>query len=398
MNESFYKFRAEAGDNPTSAELLIFAAIGDWEEMGEMSARQFAGDLAKLPSSVKRLDIHINSPGGSLAEAQGIYSRLADHRSQKIVYIDGLAASAASIVAMVGHKIYIRENANIMIHNPSGIALGDAEEMRKMAAALDSVTESMINTYARKTKLERDEIRSLLAAETWFSPQEAVNKGFADEVRGVVKAAASLGDHRYIFNGITFDLSRFHNVPAFTAATPTGEKQTMKKEKVTATAAAENPPDDDNGNGNGNGDEGKEKEKGKEKETATPAAPGSSPAPGATNANVESEFDRGVAAERARITALQELDRPATHEIVAMAIKDGKQPTEIIGACMKAMDATSQRSARHADASSLDHIPPSDGGVSGDGKGNFGVLLKNKVAARLKSRGGRLRASLNSRN
>jgi Protease subunit of ATP-dependent Clp proteases len=157
MNEvdPFYRFRAEAGDEPANAELLIFSVIGDWEDMGETSAKQFAKDLAKLPSSVKRLDIHINSPGGSVAEANGIYSRLADHRSQKIVYIDGLAASAASIVAMVGHKIFIRANANMMIHLPSAIALGNADDMRTVAAALDSVTESMINVYAKRTKLDR---------------------------------------------------------------------------------------------------------------------------------------------------------------------------------------------------------------------------------------------------
>ena len=100
MNE-FYRFRCEA--DATDAELLIFAQIGDFEEMGEVSAKAFARSLSDLPKSVKRLDIHINSPGGSLFEASAIYSRLADHRSEKIVYIDGLAASAASIVPMVGH-------------------------------------------------------------------------------------------------------------------------------------------------------------------------------------------------------------------------------------------------------------------------------------------------------
>src|SRR4030095_9528430 len=118
--EPFYQFRAEAVDEPTNAELLIFAAIGDWSELGEISAKDFARDLAKLPSSVKRLDIHIHSPGGNVFYAPAIYSRLADHRSEKIVYVDGLAASAASLVAMVGHKIFIRANANMMIHLPAG--------------------------------------------------------------------------------------------------------------------------------------------------------------------------------------------------------------------------------------------------------------------------------------
>src|SRR5215471_2081282 len=137
MNE-FYRFRCEAGDEPSAAELLIYDAIGNWEDIGEVSAKGFAASLDKLPKSIKRLDIHINSPGGSLFDASAIYSRLADHPSQKVVYIDGLAASAATIVAMVGHKIYVRANASGMIHLPSGLAIGNADDMRKMAGALDT--------------------------------------------------------------------------------------------------------------------------------------------------------------------------------------------------------------------------------------------------------------------
>ena len=148
MNE-FYRFRCEAGDEPAAAELMIFSQIGEWEDMGDVSARAFAKDLSTLPSSVKRLDIHINSPGGSVFEAQAIYSRLADHRSTKHVFVDGLAASAASIIAMVGHRIFIRANATMMVHLPSGLAMGNADDMRHMATALDSITESMINVYAQ---------------------------------------------------------------------------------------------------------------------------------------------------------------------------------------------------------------------------------------------------------
>src|SRR5215831_21040598 len=232
MND-FYKFRCESGDEPSAAELLIFAAIGDWEDIGEVSAKMFAKDLSSLPKSVKRLDIHINSPGGSLFEASAIYSRLADHASKKMVYIDGLAASAASIVAMVGHKIFVRSNANMMIHLPSGLVVGNADDMRKMAGALDTVTESMINIYARRSGQTRESLRDMLAAETWMTAEQAVEHGFADEVRGVVKAAAMLGENRANFNGTEFDLSRFHNIPAFSAK-PKGA--TMAKPKATAAA------------------------------------------------------------------------------------------------------------------------------------------------------------------
>jgi ATP-dependent protease ClpP protease subunit len=379
MNE-FYSFRCEAVDEPTSAELLVFDVIGNWEDMGEVSAKAFARDLAKLPSSVKRLDIHINSPGGSLFEASAIYSRLADHRADKIVYVDGLAASAASIVAMVGHKIYIRANATMMVHLPSGLVMGNADDMRKMAGALDTVTESMINVYAKRTGLDRNEIRDLLAAETWFSPDQAIEKGFADEVRGVVKAAAMIDNKRAIFNGATFDLSRFHNVPAFTGSTTT---KTMKR-KVTNTAEEEEEQ-----NGNGEGGEGKEKEGKEEQQTPTPPPPPQTPTPPpqppkTATTTASADFNKGVEAERARVTALQALDRPATHAIIEAAIKDGKQVSDIYTEVFAAMEKAGKQSDRHQDASVLNNIPPSDG--ADDGNNNFGALLTKKVKARMKGR------------
>jgi ATP-dependent protease ClpP protease subunit len=383
MNEPFYRFRAAAGnDEPTTAELLIFDAIGNWTDMGEVSAKSFAADLAKLPTSVKRLDIHINSPGGSVAEAQGIYSRLADHRSDKHVYIDGIAASAASLIAMVGHKIYMRANANMMIHNPMGIAMGDEDEMDKMKAALASIKETMINVYARKTKLERSELSDLLNAETWLTPQQAVDKGFADEVRGVVKAAASLGDKRVIINGLTFDLSKFnyHNVPAFEDASTT-EKPMSKPKASTEHEESEND---------------KDKNKEKKETPAAPPPPANEPAapPVAATAAAEADYDKGVKAERDRVQALQKLDRAATHDIVVKAISEGKQPSDIFEACLEAMDKAQAQSNRRTDASALSHIPPSDGA---DDNNSFGTVLKKKVQARLQARGGTRRIT-HSRN
>ena len=381
MNETFYNFRAEAGGEPASAELLIFDAIGSWEEIGEISAKAFARDLAKLPSSVKRLDIHINSPGGSVYDAQGIYSRLADHRAEKIVYVDGLAASAASIVAMVGHKIYMRANANMMIHLPSALTVGNEDDHEKSIRALRSITSAMLNSYARKTGLDRGEIRDMLAAETWFTAEEAVEKGFADEVRGVIKAAAMLDDKRVVVNGCTFDLSRFKNVPAFNATTNQPSKP-MKKVKATA----EENEDENNGEENGNGEETKPKKGKQEKPEPEPVPNPEHPAP--AHAHAESDFDKGVQAERNRVTALQALDRPATHDIIVAAIKDGKQPSDVVAECMTAMDKAAKQQARRTDASALNEIPPSDGGEEGNGeqKNNFGGLIKTKIAARMKGR------------
>jgi ATP-dependent protease ClpP protease subunit len=375
MKTDFYKFRCADGDSPDSAEILIFGEIGSWDEMGEVSAKAFARDLAALPASVKRIDLHINSPGGSLFEAQAIYSRLADHRSTKNVYVDGIAASAATIIAMVGHKIFIRANATMMIHMPSGIVMGNAEDMRQIANALDTVTESMINVYEKRTGLARDKIRDLLTAETWLSPDDAVEHGFADEVRGVVKAAAALGNNRYNFNGCEFDLSRFHNVPAFNAtegkrkeqmkptATTEGGGETTKTE-TTKTEPAKTEP---------------AKTETTKTETTKTAEP---PKTGAGEAG--NSYEDGVKAERSRVTALQKLDRPETHAIVTAAIKDGKTAPEVFEEVMAAMDKAKTQGARHADARQLDGIPPSDG--AGDKPNSFGALLKEKVKARTKTR------------
>jgi len=380
----FYKFRCEAGDEPLGAELLIFDAIGNWEDMGEVSAKMLSRDLAKLPASVKRLDIHINSPGGSLFEASAIYSRLADHKSEKHVYIDGLAASAATIVAMVGHRIYARANSTMMIHLPNGLAVGNANDMRKMAGALDTITESMVNVYARRTGQTREDIRAWLDAETWMSPEQAVERGFADEVRGVVKAAAMVDTKRAVFNGATFDLSRFHNIPAFSATQPQNTEgdhmAEPTKEKPTPTPApTPTPPQPPKPPENAGQPPAEQPVPG------TRIAENASGDPGQGQRPAPDPKEAGARAERDRVLALMKLDRPATHAIVTAAIEKGQTVADIVGECMAAMDASNSQTRRHADARVLDGIPASDSGASGDEK-DFGNRIKSAVATKLKQR------------
>lgn len=381
----FYKFQMAADDDggKNAAELLIFAPIGEDFFSESISAQAFAEDLGKLPDTVKRLDIHINSPGGSVFDAQAIHSRLADHKSTKNVYIDGLAASAATLIAMVGHKIFMRANATMMIHMPSGIVMGNAKDMRHTASALDTVTESMINIYEKRTGKSRDDIRSMLDAETWFTPDDAVEHGFADEVRGVVKAAASLGNKRYSFNGHVFDLSNYQHIPAFNA---TSSKHTNMNTHVRANAGGGGEPTDN-------------------EPTPTPApaapaptptpAPGPVPAPAAPVAPVPpvapaNDYDKGIKAERDRITALQRFDRPATHAIVEAAIKDGRTAADISEECFTALEKAGQNTAtqgaRHADSRQLNGIPAADAGADNENNEGFGALITSKVKARMKQR------------
>ena len=127
------------------------------------------------------VDVFINSPGGSVFDGTTIYNILARWAGRVDVYIDGLAASAASLIAMAGESIHIADNALMMIHNPWSLVVGDANDMRKEAAALDKITQTYVDTYIAKTGQTEDAVRAFMAAETWFDADSAVENGFATD-------------------------------------------------------------------------------------------------------------------------------------------------------------------------------------------------------------------------
>jgi ATP-dependent protease ClpP protease subunit len=184
----WYEIKAEAGSD--TAEILIYDVIGDdfWNP-DATSARKFVKDLKDITAS--NITLRINSPGGVVFDGNAIYNALRDHAATITVHIDGLAASIASIIALAGDKIIMAKNAMMMIHNPSTMAWGDSAEMRKTAEMLDKVRDSLIATYEdRSTSLTRDEIAEAMDAETWYSAQEAIDIGFADEIEGEAAVAA----------------------------------------------------------------------------------------------------------------------------------------------------------------------------------------------------------------
>lgn len=124
--------------------------------------------------------VWINSPGGDCVAASQIYCMLMEYRGAVTVKIDGIAASAASVVAMAGTCVLMAPTALMMVHNPLTVAIGDSEEMRKAVALLDEVKESIINAYEIKTGLSRARLSHLMDAETWLSAHKAVELGFAD--------------------------------------------------------------------------------------------------------------------------------------------------------------------------------------------------------------------------
>jgi ATP-dependent protease ClpP protease subunit len=166
-------------------------------EYGGISAKMFTDELKAL-GNVTTLDIRINSIGGSVIEALGIYNTLLAHPAKtKTVYIDGIAASAASFIAMAGTKIVMAESAQLMVHSPWIMASGNAKDLRNMADMLDRNTTILVGIYAKRTKLPADTLTAMLDAETWLTATEAVAQGFADEVAGspaAEKMAAKLPD------------------------------------------------------------------------------------------------------------------------------------------------------------------------------------------------------------
>ncbi len=128
------------------------------------------------------ITVWINSPGGDCIAAAQIYNMLLDYKGSVTVKIDGIAASAASVIAMAGTKVIMSPVSMLMIHNPMTMAAGDTSEMEKAISMLSEIKESIINAYERKTGMSRAKLSHLMDAETWMDAGKAVELGFADEV------------------------------------------------------------------------------------------------------------------------------------------------------------------------------------------------------------------------
>ena len=135
--------------------------------------------------------IWVNSPGGDCVAASQIYTMLMEYKGRVTVKIDGIAASAASVIAMAGTEVLMAPTSLLMIHNPLTVAIGDSEEMQKAIAMLDEVKESIINAYELKTGMSRAKLAHLMDAETWMNAQKAIELGFAD---GILTREAGLPD------------------------------------------------------------------------------------------------------------------------------------------------------------------------------------------------------------
>lgn len=176
----------------TEAEIILYGSIGEsfWDD--SVSAKDFHNELKNLPATVKNISLRINSPGGDVFDGVTIYNRLKAHGASITVYVDGMAASIASIIAMAGDNIIMGEGAQIMIHKPWTMTMGNSQELADTIDRLDDIEEQMVSIYARKTGLGRSEIKNMLSKETWILSEEALDLGFATEIaEDELKMAAS---------------------------------------------------------------------------------------------------------------------------------------------------------------------------------------------------------------
>jgi|SRR5664280_41762 len=171
------------------AEIWIYEEIGeDWFSGGGITAKGFQKELAGIKS--QQIDLHVNSPGGLVFDGITIYNLIKQHPANVTTYIDGLAASISSVIALAGDKVIMAENALFMIHKASGMVMGNSDDMRDFAEKLDKVNGAIANTYISKTGKDDTEINDMMKAETWMTAEEALECGFIDEISGEVDMAA----------------------------------------------------------------------------------------------------------------------------------------------------------------------------------------------------------------
>ncbi len=190
--KKFWECKQSANQN--EADVFIFGEIVSfkWDDT-DTTAASFQKDLKAL-GEVDQINLHINSPGGSVFEGIAIGNMLKQHKARVVAHVDALAASIASVIVASCDEVIMPENSMLMIHNPWIISMGNAKELRKQADDLDKIAESSVVTYLAKAgeKLTEEKIKQIMDEETWLSAQEAYNYGLCDVVESANQVAASI--------------------------------------------------------------------------------------------------------------------------------------------------------------------------------------------------------------
>lgn len=212
-------FKMKTSTDGKTGEVFIYGEITKyaWTEDGEHSAQTFKNELDEL-GDVETINLYVNSPGGSVFEGITIHNMLKRHNAKVIAHVDALAASIASVIIMAADEIRMPSNSMLMIHNPWTFAIGNAAELRKQADDLDRIGESAIKSYLNKAgdKVDEENLREMLDAETWLSADEAYELGLCDVVEESNDMVACINEEY---------LSRYENVP----------KEIVSKQSATMT-------------------------------------------------------------------------------------------------------------------------------------------------------------------
>lgn len=186
-----YYSLATEGD---SAEVCIFGDITSypWEGTGDMSAYNLSKQLAEL-GDINQINVRINSYGGEVAEGLAIYNALLNHKAKVTTICDGFACSIASVIFMAGDDRVMNDSSLLMVHNAWTFAEGNADQLRKQADDLEKINEASVKAYMSKVSISEEELKALMDDETWISPEEAVEYGFATSIKkdGIDKPSQS---------------------------------------------------------------------------------------------------------------------------------------------------------------------------------------------------------------
>ena len=190
-----------------SAELMLYGDIAESFWGDTISAKEVTEYLADL--DVENIDVYINSNGGAVDTAIAINNALRRHKAKVTVNIDGIAASAATLITCAGDTVRMPKNALFMIHNPSTIAMGDSEEMRKKADVLEKYKNSITETYLQKVNIDKEKLSELMDNESWLSAEEALKYGFIDEI--IENTDIQVVENKVISNNMVFNMAEFKN-------------------------------------------------------------------------------------------------------------------------------------------------------------------------------------------
>lgn len=307
MPSKFWQVKNEVNGN---SEILLYGPIaGESSWWGdEVTPRSFAEDLESLGG--KDITVRINSGGGDVFAAHAIHNQLVAYKGRVTVVIDGLAASAATIIAVAGDRIIMPSNALFMIHNPA-IGLSDyygAEELLKAAEALNTIKGSIVAAYRKRCKASAEELAAMMDAETWMSAAECLEKGFVDEIQGSVSPV--LNGSSLIVNRVNFDMKNFKNQDALKSCInkKTEEKTMSKLEEFLNSLGL------------------------KFADESQPTASVQNVAPQQPAVDAEQIAKNAVEAERQRVAALEAMDggdNQAVTAIIAEAKKNGKTADDV---------------------------------------------------------------------